>query len=185
MTFTTVVDNQQSVELHILQGEREIASANRSLAKFELVGILPAPRGVPQVDVSFEIDANGIVSVSAKDKMTGLEQAVQITPSSGLAPDEIERLIIEAETSIEKDRDEKELIMERNHLDTLIRNARKAMVEIGKAFELQDQQEINGVLNEAEGALSSTDVNEIKRQLGNVESAANRITATMLSMAEA
>lgn len=185
MTFTTVVDNQQSVEMHVLQGEREIASANRSLAKFELVGILPAPRGVPQVDVSFEIDANGIVSVSAKDKMTGLEQAVQITPSSGLAPDEIERLIIEAETSIDKDRNEKELIMERNHLDTLIRNARKAMTEIGKAFELEDQQSINGILNEAEAALSATDVNEIKRQLGNVESAANRITATMLSMAEA
>lgn len=185
MTFTTVVDNQQSVELHVLQGEREIASANRSLAKFELVGILPAPRGVPQVDVSFEIDANGIVSVSAKDKMTGLEQAVQITPSSGLMPDEIERLIIEAETSIEKDRDEKDLIMERNHLDTLIRNARRAMAEIGKSFELEEQQLINGILNAAEDALSSTDIHEIKNQLTNVESAANRITATMLSMAEA
>jgi molecular chaperone DnaK len=185
MTFTTVVDNQQSVEIHILQGEREIASANRSLAKFELVGILPAPRGVPQIDVSFEIDANGIVGVSAKDKMTGLEQAVQITPSSGLTPEEIEHLIIEAETSIERDRDEKEIILERNKLETQIRNARKAMAEIGKAFELEDQMSINGVLNEAEAALTTTDPSEIKRQLGNVESAANRITATMLSMAEA
>ena len=86
MTFTTVVDNQPSVEIHILQGEREIASANRSLGKFELVGIPPAPRGVPQVDVAFEIDANGLVSVSARDKMTGLEQAMQITPASGLSP---------------------------------------------------------------------------------------------------
>ena len=111
MTFTTVVDNQQSVEIHILQGERDIARENRSLAKFELVGIPPAPRGVPQIDVSFEIDANGIVNVSAQDKMTGLEQAMQITPSSGLAPDEIERLIIEAETSVEKDRGERELII--------------------------------------------------------------------------
>jgi molecular chaperone DnaK len=185
MTFTTVVDNQQSVEIHILQGEREIASANRSLAKFELVGILPAPRGVPQIDVSFEIDANGIVGVSAKDKMTGLEQAVQITPSSGLTPEEIEHLIIEAETSIERDRDEKEIILERNKLETLIRNARKAMAEIGKAFEVEDQLSINGLLNEAEAALTTTDPSEIKRQLGNVESAANRITATMLSMAEA
>jgi molecular chaperone DnaK (HSP70) len=117
--------------------------------------------------------------------MTGLEQAVQITPSSGLAPDEIERLIIEAETSIEKDRDEKELISERNKLDTLIRNARKAMAEMGKAFELEDQQSINGVLNEAENAVLSTNLHEVKQQLGNVESAANRITATMLSMAEA
>ncbi len=184
MTFTTVVDNQQSVEIHILQGEREIASANRSLAKFELVGIPPAPRGVPQVDVSFEIDANGIVSVSAKDKMTGLEQAVQITPSSGLSPEDIDRLIIEAETSIEKDRDEKELITERNKLDTLIRNARKAMAEMGKAFSLEDQQSINGVLNEAESAITSTSLSDVKAHLSNVESAANRITATMLSIAE-
>jgi len=183
MTFTTVVDNQQSVEIHILQGEREIASANRSLAKFELVGIPPAPRGVPQVDVSFEIDANGIVSVSAKDKMTGLEQALQITPSSGLAPDEIERLIIDAETSIEKDRGVKELIVERNRLDTLIRNARRAMVEVGKSFDLEEQQAINGILNDAEEKLVSESVDEIKIQLGQVESAANRITAAMLAMA--
>src|SRR3954470_16059334 len=147
MTFTTVVDNQQSVEIHILQGEREISSANRSLAKFELVGIPPSPRGVPQTDVSFEIDANGIVSVSAKDKMTGLEQAVQITPSSGLAPDQIERLIIEAETSIERDRDEKELIQERNRLDTLIRNSRKAMAEVGKSLDQQEQRSIATVLD--------------------------------------
>ncbi len=183
MTFTTVVDNQQSVEIHILQGEREISSANRSLNKFELVGIPPAPRGVPQVDVTFEIDANGIVSVSAKDKMTGLEQAVQITPSSGLAPDEIERLIIEAETSIEKDRDEKELIVEKNRLDTLIKNARRAMNEVGKSFELEEQQAINAVLNDADAALSTTSIDEIKIQLGNVETAANKITAAMLSMA--
>src|SRR5688572_293097 len=181
MTFTTVVDNQQSVEIHILQGEREIASANRSLAKFELVGIPPAPRGVPQVDVSFEIDANGIVSVSAKDKMTGLEQALQITPSSGLAPEEIERLIIEAETSIDRDRNEKDLIVERNRLDTLIRNSRRAMAEIGKALELADQQSINGVLNEAEERLSSENLNEIQSELGRVESAANRITAAMMT----
>ena len=183
MTFTTVVDNQQSVEIHILQGEREISSANRSLAKFELVGIPPAPRGVPQVDVSFEIDANGIVSVSAKDKMTGLEQAVQITPSSGLAPDEIERLIIEAETSIEKDRGERDLIVERNRLDSLIRNARRAMAEIGKSFDLDEQKSINAVLNDAEEKVASSDIHEIQIELGKVEGAANRITASMLTMA--
>jgi len=183
MTFTTVVDNQQSVEIHILQGEREISSANRSLAKFELVGIPPSPRGVPQVDVSFEIDANGIVSVSAKDKMTGLEQAMQITPSSGLAPDEIERLIIEAETSVERDKGEKDLINERNRLDSLIRNARRAMMEVGKTLSLEDQQSINGVLNEAEEKMASESVSLIQEQLGKVESAANRITAAMLTMA--
>ena len=183
MTFTTVVDNQQSVEIHILQGEREIASANRSLAKFELVGIPPSPRGVPQIDVCFEIDANGIVSVSAKDKMTGLEQALQITPSSGLTPDEIERLIIDAETSIEKDRGIKELIVERNRLETLIRNARRAMTEVGKTFDLEEQQSINGILNDAEDKLNSDSIEELKIQLGYVESAANRITAAMLAMA--
>ncbi len=97
LTFTTVVDNQTSVEIHILQGEREVAQGNRSLGKFELVGIPPNPRGVPQIDVSFEVDANGIVSVSAQDKSTGREQQMRITPTSGLAPDEIQHLIKEAE----------------------------------------------------------------------------------------
>src|SRR5580765_1906960 len=179
MTFTTVVDNQQSVEIHILQGEREISSANRSLAKFELVGIPQSPRGVPQIDVSFEIDANGIVSVSAKDKTTGLEQAVQITPSSGLSPDEIEKLIIEAETSIEKDRGDKELIMEKNKLDTLIKNARRAMDEVGKSFEIAEQQSIIAVLSEADASLESMDVDEIQEQLNKVMGAADRITAAM------
>jgi len=107
LTFTTVVDNQTSVEIHILQGEREVAEGNRSLGKFELVGIPPSPRGVPQIDVSFEVDANGIVSVSAQDKATGREQQMRITPTSGLAPDEIQHLIKEAETHAETDRDAK------------------------------------------------------------------------------
>jgi molecular chaperone DnaK len=181
MTFTTVVDNQQSVEIHIMQGEREIASANRSLAKFELVGIPPAPRGVPQIDVAFEIDANGIVSVSAQDKMTGLEQAMTITPSSGLAPDEIERLILEAESSVERDRDERELIMQRNRLENMIKNARKAMTEYGKAFPIEEQQEINGILSNAEDSLKADDVNEVKLTLVKVEETAGRITASMLT----
>ncbi len=181
MTFTTVVDNQQSVEIHILQGEREIASANRSLNKFELVGIPPAPRGVPQIDVTFEIDANGIVNVSALDKMTGLEQAMTISPSSGLSPDEIERLIMEAETSGDRDREERELIMQRNRLENMIKNARKAMVEYGRGFPLEEQQEINGILNNAEESLSTDDLNEVKLILVKVEETASRITASMLT----
>lgn len=181
MTFTTVVDNQQSVEIHILQGEREIASANRSLNKFELVGIPPAPRGVPQVDVTFEIDANGIVNVSALDKMTGLEQAMTISPSSGLSPDEIERLIMEAETSGDRDREERELIMQRNRLENMIKNARKAMVEYGRGFPLEEQQEINGILNNAEESLNTDDLNEVKLILVKVEETASRITASMLT----
>jgi molecular chaperone DnaK len=183
MTFTTVVDNQQSVEIHILQGEREIVAGNRSLGKFELVGIPPAPRGLPQIDVTFEIDANGIVNVSAKDKMTGLEQAMQITPSSGLAPDEIERLIMEAETSVEKDKETKDLIMQRNRLDTLIKNTRKAMSEYGKTLEVQQQQEINGILNTAEDALEETEPAAIQAALKQAEDAANQLTSALMVMA--
>src|SRR5688572_3438702 len=180
-TFTTVVDNQQTVEIHILQGERDIARENRSLNKFELVGIPPAPRGLPQIDVTFEIDTNGIVNVSAQDKMTGLEQAMQITPSSGLGPGEIERLILEAETSVEKDRDEREIINLRNQLENLIRNARKAMAEVGKGFSLEFQQEINGTLAEANAAVKSEDTNEIKRGIASVEATSSRITEAMLT----
>ena len=181
MTFTTVVDNQQTVEIHILQGEREIARENRSLNKFELVGIPPAPRGVPQIEVSFEIDTNGIVNVSAQDKMTGLEQAMTITPSSGLAPGEIERLILEAETSVEKDREERELINLRNQLENLIRNARKAMAEAGKGFSLEFQQQINGALGEADAAVRSEDPNGIKRAIASVEATSSKITEAMLT----
>jgi molecular chaperone DnaK len=183
MTFTTVVDNQQSVEIHILQGEREIAGGNRSLNKFELVGIPPAPRGVPQIDVSFEIDANGIVNVSAQDKMTGLEQAMQITPSSGLSPEEIDRLISEAETSSDKDREERELIIQRNRLDNMIKNARKAMAEFGRSFPTEEQMEINGILTQAEESLFTEDTTEIELVLGRVEEAASRITAAMMTPA--
>ena len=183
MTFTTVVDNQQSVEIHILQGEREIATGNRSLAKFELVGIPPAPRGVPQIDVTFEIDANGIVSVAAQDKMTGLEQAMQITPSSGLSPEEIDRLMAEAENSVDRDREEREMITARIKLENMIRNARKAMAEYGRSFPLEEQQEINGILNNAEESLASSDKTEIELILVKVEETASRITASMLAPA--
>jgi molecular chaperone DnaK len=181
MTFTTVVDNQQSVEIHILQGEREIAGANRSLGKFELVGIPPAQRGVPQIDVSFEVDANGIVNVSALDKMTGLEQAMQITPSSGLSPEEIDRLIMEAETSTETDRQSKQLILQRNRLDTLIKNTQKAMSEFARSLSTEQQQEINAVLDEAEAVVESDDLSALERALSKVEDSANQLTTLLMA----
>jgi molecular chaperone DnaK len=183
MTFTTVVDNQQSVEIHILQGEREVSSGNRSLGKFELVGIPPAARGVPQIDVSFEVDANGIVNVSAKDKMTGLEQAMQVTPSSGLAPDEIDRLISEAETSVERDKEEKNLIMARNRLDSLVKNTRKTLTEFGKVLELDQQKSINALLNEAEEFVISDDSETIEDAMKKAEEAANQLTTALMVMA--
>ncbi len=182
MTFTTVVDNQQSVEIHILQGEREVSSGNRSLGKFELVGVPPTPRGVPQIDVSFEVDANGIVNVSAKDKMTGLEQAMQITPSSGLAPDEIDKLIMEAETSVEKDKETKDLIMSRNRLDSIVKNTRRTLIEYGKSLEVKHQQEINNILGEAEEALSDGDPQTINDALKKTEDAANKLTEALMVM---
>ena len=183
MTFTTVVDNQQSVEIHILQGEREVSSGNRSLGKFELVGIPPAARGFPQIDVSFEVDANGIVNVSAKDKMTGLEQAMQITPSSGLAPDEIDRLIDEAETSVEKDKETKGLIVKRNQLDSLIKNTRKTLTEFGKSLELDQQKSINVLLSEAEEFVISDDTGAIDSAIKKAEEAANQLTTALMVMA--
>lgn len=181
MTFTTVVDNQPSVEIHILQGEREVSSGNRSLGKFELVGLPPAPRGVPQVDVSFEIDANGIVNVSAKDKMTGFEQAMQITPSSGLAPDEIERLIMQAEQSIEKDRSEKELIIQKNRLDSLIKNTQKALAEFGSSLPDAQKEAIETILQQAEEGFKSENNDELKAVYANVEYAANQLTESLMA----
>lgn len=181
MTFTTVVDNQQSVEIHILQGEREIASGNRSLGQFELVGIPPAPRGVPQIEVTFEVDSNGIVNVSAKDKMTGLEQAMQITPSSGLAPDEIELLIMEAESSADKDRHEKELILQRNRLDSLIKNTRKALLEFGEAIEAEQQETIVEILDSADAIIGTADADQLNETLSKVEEVANALTEALMA----
>jgi molecular chaperone DnaK len=181
MTFTTVVDNQQSVEIHILQGERELAAANRSLGKFELVGIPPASRGVPQIEVMFEVDANGIVNVSAKDKMTGLEQAMQVTPSSGLSPDEIDRLIMEAESSIELDKKTKLLILARNTLDSLITNTRFAMSEYGRGLTHDQQMDINKVLGEAEIFVESDSLEAVRAAIEKVEAIANKLTETLMS----
>jgi molecular chaperone DnaK len=181
MTFTTVVDNQQTVEIHILQGEREICSQNRSLGKFELVGIPPAARGVPQIEVVFEVDANGILNVSARDKMTGLEQAMQITPSSGLAPDEIDRLIMEAEASAESDKNTKEAIMLKNRLDSLVKNTRKAMNEFGRGLPIETQQKINGVLNASEETLKSDDSAAIQKALDDAEKAAAELTEALMA----
>src|SRR5690349_135922 len=131
LTFTTVVDNQSSVEIHVLQGEREVAKGNRSLGKFELVGIPPSPRGVPQIEVSFEVDANGIVSVSAQDKTSGREQQMRITPTSGLAPDEIDRIIREADDFADTDRTAKEAAMLKNRAESLLKNTKKTFVKFG------------------------------------------------------
>ena len=183
LIFTTVVDNQSSVEIHILQGEREVAAGNRSLGKFELVGIPPSPRGVPQVEVSFEVDANGIVSVSAQDKATGREQQMRITPTSGLSPDEIERLIREAELSAEADQEVREAIALRNKLESLIKNTQRTFLEFGGLLSPNDQQIAQRVLTEAEAAIDSDSPTEISRGLDGVERLATQLTTAMMEPA--
>jgi len=180
-TFTTVVDNQSSVEIHVLQGEREVAQGNRSLGKFELVGIPPGPRGVPQIEVSFEVDANGIVSVSAQDKTTGREQQMRITPTSGLTPDEIDRLIRESEEFADSDRDMKELLVLRTKLDSLLRNTKKSFTKFGGLLPAIEQDGAEGVFTEAEAASKTEKLEEIKIALNKLERLAGQLTSAMLN----
>jgi molecular chaperone DnaK len=181
LTFTTVVDNQSSVEIHILQGEREVSSGNRSLGKFELVGIPAAPRGVPQIDVSFEVDANGIVSVSASDKATGREQQMRITPTSGLSHDEIDRIITEAENSAETDRAQRERVDLRNKLSSLVKNTQRAFLEFGGLLSKDEQENAQRLLGESEAALGSTELGEFRLALDGVERLARQLTNAMMS----
>jgi molecular chaperone DnaK len=183
LTFTTVVDNQNSVEIHILQGEREVAEGNRSLGKFELVGIPPGPRGVPQIEVAFEVDASGIVSVSAQDKATGREQQMRITPTSGLAPDEIEQLIEEAQGFADSDRSAKEIVILRNKLESLLRNTQKSFGKFGGLLSSNDQEIADRVFKEAEVATSSSGLEPINQALTALERVAGQLTSAMMKPA--
>ena len=180
-TFTTVVDNQSSVDIHVLQGEREVATGNRSLGKFELVGIPPSPRGVPQIEVSFEVDANGIVSVSARDKATGREQAMRITPTSGLAPEEIDRLLREAEDLADSDRTAKEGVLMRNKLESLLRNTKKSFMKFGGMLTEEQQEQAERVFAESDEAAKTDRVDEMKKALNSLEAVAMLLTSAMLS----
>src|SRR5712692_3196704 len=184
LTLTTVVDNQSSVEIHILQGEREISSGNRSLGKFELVGIPAAPRGVPQIEVSFEVDANGIVSVSAVDKATSREQQMRITPTSGLSPDEIERIIAEAASSVESDRTLRERVDLQNKLVSLVRNTQRSFLEFGGLLSLEGQEAGQQLLVEGEAAIKSEEISEVRLALDGVERLGRQLTAAMMKSNE-
>jgi molecular chaperone DnaK len=185
LNFTTVVDNQSSVEIHVLQGERDVASGNRSLGKFELVGIPPAPRGVPQIEVSFEVDANGIVSVSAVDKATGREQQMRITPTSGLSAEQIEKIIKEAETMAESDRSESEKIALRNKLATLVKNTQRTFLEFGGLLETDQQESGQRILTDGEAAVRAEELGEIRMALDALERLGRQLTNAMMKGAEA
>lgn len=154
--FSTAADNQTAVSVHVLQGEREMASQNRTLGRFDLVGIPAAPRGVPQIEVTFDIDANGIVHVSAKDLGTGKEQKIRIESSSGLSESEIEKMVKEAELHAEEDRKEKERVETMNEADTLIYSTEKSMKDLGDKLPPEEKQKIE------------TAVADLKRQLSPV-----------------
>ena len=160
--FTTAEDNQPSVEIHVLQGEREMAMYNKTLGKFQLVDLPPAPRGVPQIEVTFDIDANGIVHVAARDKATGKEQSMTITGQSSLARDDIERMVRDAETHAEDDRRRREEAEVRNTADTLVYQTEKLLREQGEKFEGSEKEDVSAALQKVKDALSGSDMEAIK-----------------------
>jgi len=163
--FSTADDNQGAVTVHVLQGEREIATANKSLGKFDLADIPPAPRGVPQIEVSFDIDANGILNVSAKDKATGKEQSIVIRASSGLSDDEIDRMVKDAEAHAEEDRKFHELVKVRNDADNLIHATEKSLSELGEKVEASERADIEAAVSDLKTALESDDVEVIQTKV--------------------
>ncbi len=163
--FSTADDNQTAVTVHVLQGEREQASANKSLGRFDLVGIPPAPRGVPQIEVSFDIDANGILNVSAKDKATGKAQSIVIKASSGLSDDEVERMVKDAEAHADDDRRFHELVGARNQADTMIHATRKSMQELGdEKMEAGEKEAIESAIKELEEVMKGDDKEAIEEK---------------------
>ncbi|MDC3243431.1 molecular chaperone DnaK [Candidatus Pelagibacter sp.] len=162
--FSTADDNQPAVSIRVLQGEREMASDNKMLGNFELVGIAPAPRGVPQIEVTFDIDANGIVSVSAKDKGTGKEQKIQIQASGGLSDEEIEKMVKDAEANKEEDKKKRESVDARNQADTLIHSTEKNLKEHGAKVSDADKKAIEDASTDLKEAIKGTDTEEIKKK---------------------
>jgi molecular chaperone DnaK len=160
--FTTAEDNQPSVEIHVLQGEREMAMYNKTLGKFQLVDLPPAPRGIPQIEVTFDIDANGIVHVSAQDKATGKEQSMTITGQSSLAKDDIDRMVRDAEQHAEDDRARREEAEIRNSADTLVYQTEKLLKEQGEKFEGTEKDDVESALKNLKDALAGTSVDAIK-----------------------
>ena len=155
--FSTADDNQSAVTIHVLQGERDVASGNKSLGQFNLEGIPPAPRGMPQIEVTFDIDANGILHVSAKDKATGKENKITIKASSGLSEDEIQRMVKDAEAHAEDDRKQLELVQARNQLDALVHSVKKSLAEYGDKVDADEKAKIEAAIKDAEALLKKDD----------------------------
>jgi molecular chaperone DnaK len=181
--FSTAADNQPAVSIHVLQGEREMAEYNKTLGRFELVGIPPAPRGMPQIEVTFDIDANGIVHVSAKDLGTGKEQSIQITASSGLSEEEIEKLTKDAELHAEEDKKKRALVDARNHADSLIYQTEKSMREMGDKVDSGLKSNLEGAIERLKKAMEGTDTDEIKRLSEELMQTSHKLAEAMYAKA--
>ncbi len=177
--FSTAADNQPAVSIHVLQGEREMAAHNRTLGRFELTGIPPAPRGVPQIEVAFDIDANGIVHVSAKDTGTGKEQKIRIESSSGLSEEEINRMVKEAEASAEEDKAAKEAAEARNTADTLLYQTEKSLESFGDKVGAEEKASIEKAMDELKKAMESGDVESIKEKTQSLSMVAQKLAEEM------
>jgi molecular chaperone DnaK len=177
--FSTAADNQTAVSIHVLQGEREMAKYNKTLGKFDLVGLPPAPRGIPQVEVTFDIDANGIVHVSAKDKATGKEQSIRIQASSGLSEEEIKNMRDDAEKHADEDKKLKEVIEARNHADSLIYQTEKSLREFGDKVDQPTKDNINKAIGELRKEMESDDVETIKKSTEALMSASHKLAEMM------
>jgi molecular chaperone DnaK len=182
-TFSTAADNQPSVEINVIQGEREMAKDNRSLGKFHLDGIPPAPRGVPQVEVTFDIDANGIIHVAAKDKGTNKEQKITITDSTGLSEDDIEQMVKDAEANADADKERRETIDVKNQLDSLIYSTEKTLSENKDKIKEEEVKEAEGVVEEAKKHLEA-DVAVMKEQIEKINEVAHKLAQSMYSQAQ-
>jgi molecular chaperone DnaK len=183
--FSTAADNQTSVEVHVLQGEREMARDNRTLGRFHLVGIPPAPRGMPQVEVSFDIDANGIVNVSAKDLGTGKEQKITITASSGLSESDIERMVKDAESHSDEDKKRRETVEARNRLDSLLYATEKTYEENRDKLSADDKGALETALAEAKKALDGDDADAIRAAADTLEQASHKLAEAMYRQTQA
>jgi molecular chaperone DnaK len=181
--FSTAEDNQPSVEVHVLQGEREMAQNNKSLGKFQLTGIPPAPRGIPQVEVTFDIDANGILNVSAKDLGTGKEQKIEIKAGSGLADEEVERMVKDAEAHAEEDRRQRELVEARNNAENAAYQAERQLTELGDGVDSGSKEEIEAAIKAVRETLESEDVSEIQAKTQALQEAFHKVSEAMYAQA--
>jgi molecular chaperone DnaK len=183
--FSTAADNQNSVEIHVLQGERQMARDNRTLGRFHLVGIPLAPRGIPQIEVTFDIDANGILNVSAKDKGTGNEQRITITSSSGLAKDEVERMTKEGELHAQEDRQRRDEVEVKNRADSLVYSVEKTLKEHRDKISEGDAKNIESALEETKKALQEGDVSKISPAVDRLTAASHKLAEAMYKQAGA